>query len=153
MEHINGVDIENYLSDHEEKIDDVFTQTIDGFCYLEEINILHRDIRPYNILVDKSGLVKIIDFGFGKTIEYDNDYDKSISLNLWCDPPNEFADKIYNFQTEIYFVGKLFDKIIHRGGRGKLDHKLRWTYKSRRRLEHVQEEKAFQRRVQGPCCA
>ena len=34
--------------------------------YLEKHNILHRDIRPQNILVDKNGNVKIIDFGFGK---------------------------------------------------------------------------------------
>ena len=38
--------------------------------HLEEKNILHRDIRPNNILVSNAGLVKVIDFGFGKTIDF-----------------------------------------------------------------------------------
>ncbi len=63
-------------------------------------------------MVSKDGLVKIIDFGFGKRIIYKEDFDKSISLNPWCEPPNEFNDRIYNFTTEIYFIGKLFEKII-----------------------------------------
>ena len=37
---------------------------------------------------------------------------KSIILNRWCEPLNEFQDKIYDFKTEIYFIGKLFEKII-----------------------------------------
>ena len=87
-------------------------QVIEGFTYLENCNVLHRDVRPQNILVGKDGIVKIIDFGFGKRIVYKEDFDKSISLNLWCEPPNEFSDHTYNFKTEIYFIGRLFEKII-----------------------------------------
>lgn len=112
MEYIDGNDIETYFEVHPENINEIFIQAIEGFTYLEECNILHRDIRPLNILVKKDGTLKIIDFGFGKRIVYPEDFDKSISLNLWCDPPNEFNDRKYNFVTEIYFVGKLFEKII-----------------------------------------
>ena len=51
--------------------------------------------------------------GFGKRIEHSGDFDKSISLNLWCEPPEEFKDALYDFRTEVYFIGKLFEKIIH----------------------------------------
>jgi serine/threonine-protein kinase len=112
MEYVNGTTIINYIDQYPENINDIFIQTIDGFKYLEEHDILHRDIRPYNIMVGTDGVVKIIDFGFGKKIHYQQDFDKSISLNPWCDSPNEFNDKIYDFKTEIYFVGKLFEKAI-----------------------------------------
>jgi len=112
MEYIDGDDIEKYLGESPENINEIFLQVIEGFSYLENCNILHRDIRPMNILVRKDGIVKIIDFGFGKRIIYKEDFDKSISLNPWCEPPNEFNDRTYNFTTEIYFIGKLFEKII-----------------------------------------
>jgi eukaryotic-like serine/threonine-protein kinase len=63
-------------------------------------------------LVDYDGIVKIIDFGFGKKIFSDSDYNKSISLNWEGETPNEFSTYKYDFHTEIYFVGILFQNII-----------------------------------------
>ncbi len=112
MEFVQGSDIEEYLEKFPENINDIFLQTISGFTYLEEQNILHRDVRPQNIMVTEDGVVKIIDFGFGKQIFDTNDFNKSISLNWWCELPPEFKKSIYDFQTEVYFIGKLFEKII-----------------------------------------
>jgi serine/threonine-protein kinase len=55
--------------------------------------------------------VKVIDFGFGKKIDFVSK-SKSISLNWRYLPPNEFAKRIYDFKTEIYFIGKLFEEIL-----------------------------------------
>ena len=112
MEYVEGDDIEDYLSKNPEMINEVFIQTVAGFRYLEAQNILHRDIRPQNIMVCMDGTVKIIDFGFGKRALKTKDFDKSISLNWWCEPPGEFSVGLYDFRSEVYFVGKLFEKII-----------------------------------------
>jgi serine/threonine-protein kinase len=112
MEFINGETIEKYLQINPEKINEIFIQTINGFLHLEQNNILHRDIRPENILVSNQGISKIIDLGFGKRIEFDEDFDNSISLNWRYSKPNDFENKIYDFRTEVYFVGKLFEEII-----------------------------------------
>lgn len=112
MEPIKGSDIEEYLTTYPEHINQTFLQTIDGFSHLEKYEILHRDIRPQNILVSTEGVTKIIDFGFGKRVTTRDDFDKSISLNWWCEPPMEFATQTYDYATEVYFVGKLFEKII-----------------------------------------
>ncbi|MBG0869197.1 protein kinase family protein [Burkholderia sp. 9777_1386] len=112
MEYADGQSIDFWLFINPETISDIFAQTINGFAYLEENGILHRDIRDSNILVTENGTVKIIDFGFGKQATKPENYDKSISLNWWCDLPNEFKNSIYDFRTEVYFVGKLFEKLI-----------------------------------------
>ena len=111
MEYIEGSDIEKYVSENPHHINEIFTQTINGFTHLEKCQILHRDIRPLNIMVSHEGVVKVIDFGFGKMAVSDLDFDKSISLNWWCEPPQDFKDETYDFRTEIYFVGKLFRKV------------------------------------------
>lgn len=113
MELVDGLDIEEYVKDHPDGAGEVFVQAIEGFSHLEKHEILHRDIRPTNVLVTRTGAVKIIDFGFGKQIASQRDFGKSISLNWWCEPPLEFADLTYDYRTEVYFVGKLFEKLIH----------------------------------------
>lgn len=112
MEYVVGTDIDDYLVQHPEAVNEIFRQTVDGFFHLEERRILHRDIRPLNLMVGSTGTVKIIDFGFGKQTTGEEDFDKSISLNWWCEPPMEFEDGIYDFSTEVYFVGRLFERII-----------------------------------------
>jgi serine/threonine protein kinase len=116
MEYVDGASIDAYLAAHPDQANSVFIQTLAGFAYLEGAGILHRDIRPMNVLVRNDGRVKIIDLGFGKRIETSIDFDKSISLNWWCVPPPEFKQSRYDFATEVYFVGKLFEAIISDNG-------------------------------------
>lgn len=115
MEYIDGVTIGDFEPDFLGKSwGEIFTETISAFEYLESNKILHRDIRPANIMIDNSGKVKVIDFGFGKKLtEHDIDA-RSVFLNWpvthW---PDETKDEgIYNHQTEIYFLGKLFSNIL-----------------------------------------
>jgi len=112
MEYIEGQNIDDHIKTNPELVNDIFKQTINGFKYLEDNGILHRDVRPENILVSKEGIVKIIDFGFGKKIEFQTEKRKSISLNWRYPKPLEFTDSIYDHTTEVYFIGKLFEEII-----------------------------------------
>jgi serine/threonine-protein kinase len=112
MEYVEGQNIESFIKNNPHLLNEIFVQMINGFNYLEGNKILHRDIRPENFVVSEEGIVKIIDFGFSKKIEFAEDFDKSISLNWRFTIPNDFKNKIYNYKTEIYFVGKLFEEII-----------------------------------------
>lgn len=112
MEYVAGHDIEEHLRQRPETVNDLFIQALEGFSYLEKQAILHRDIRPLNILVREDGTLKIIDLGFGKQIERASDFNKSISLNWWCEPPADFSLGKYDHSTEVYFVGKLFEKFV-----------------------------------------
>jgi eukaryotic-like serine/threonine-protein kinase len=112
MEYVDGTDIEDHLRLKPETVNHLFLQAIEGFAYLESQSILHRDIRPLNILVRDDGTLKIIDLGFGKQISSPSDFDKSISLNWWCEPPADFGLGTYDHATEVYFVGKLFEKLV-----------------------------------------
>lgn len=122
MEYVRGLDIEEHLRAQPETVNELFIQAVDGFAYLESTQILHRDIRPQNLLVRDDGILKIIDLGFGKHVEATKDFDKSISLNWWCEPPEEFSTGTYDHSTEVYFVAKLFQKIIAENGIEQFKH-------------------------------
>jgi eukaryotic-like serine/threonine-protein kinase len=119
MEHIKGKDIEDHVRVAPETLNSLFVQAIEGFSHLENNKILHRDIRPQNLLVSDDNSLKIIDFGFGKKISTTTAFDKSISLNWPFLPPRELALGKYNFQTELYYVGRLFESLI---AENQLDH-------------------------------
>lgn len=115
MEYIDGVSIDKYTPRIWEKNwESIFEEVISAFKYLEKNHILHRDIRPANILIDNNENVKIIDFGFGKILKSEKDCGKSIFLN-WpvTEIPDEVAlNGIYSHQSEIYFLGKLFQHLL-----------------------------------------
>ncbi len=112
MEFVDGREIDDFVAARPETLNEIFLQAIRGFSHLERSGILHRDIRPGNLMVRTDGVLKIIDLGFGKRIESSLDFDKSITLNWCCEVPEEFGKSTYDFGTEVYFVGKLFEKLI-----------------------------------------
>ena len=117
MEYINGSTLIDAALSQPDRIARFFEQSITAFAYLESKDILHRDIRPQNILISQEGQLKVIDFGFGKAIEGSGSvFDKSVSLTHWCEPPNEYGYERYDFQTEIYYVGKIFELAIQQSG-------------------------------------
>ena len=115
MEYVNGVSIDKYEPDGWGKQwHDIFIEVVSAFDYLESNSILHRDIRPANILIDNMENVKIIDFGFGKEIKGTEHNDNSVVLNWPVTelPEETYLEGIYNHQTEIYFIGKLFYHLL-----------------------------------------
>lgn len=130
MEYIEGDNIGEYVKANPTAINDIFVQIISGFKYLEDNGIMHRDIRPENILVSIDGIPKIIDFGFGKTAQETIECTKSVSLNWAYSTPEEFANNIYDRKTEVYFVGKLFERLIS-------DNNLSQLFKYRSVLERM----------------
>ena len=115
MDYVEGKSIDQYdPMPWDKSWNEIFTETIGAFEYLEKCNILHRDVRPANILIDSECNIKIIDFGFGKKLTGTADEENSIVLN-WpaTNMPNEVElNHEYDVRTEIYFVGTLFRHIL-----------------------------------------
>ena len=51
---------------------DAFLQACDAVAFAHHEGYVHRDIKPQNILVDRHGRVKVIDFGVARAIAVDN---------------------------------------------------------------------------------
>jgi mitogen-activated protein kinase kinase kinase len=70
LEYVPGGSVGSCLRKHgkfDEQVTKSFTsQILDGLAYLHSVNILHRDLKADNILVDPSGVCKISDFGISK---------------------------------------------------------------------------------------
>ena len=121
MEYIDGKRIDEYLDDpslwaKDVDPDTIFSQLIDGFAYIEERGIVHRDIREGNILITRDGVVKIIDFGLGKTfspIDTSDDSMAEIINRSGLDRlPNEYFEGKYDSQTDMFYLAELYNRLL-----------------------------------------
>ncbi|WP_254512242.1 serine/threonine protein kinase [Anatilimnocola floriformis] len=67
MEYIEGKDLQNIVKQEGplplEVACNYIAQAADGFQYAHENGLIHRDVKPANLLVDNKGTVKILDLG------------------------------------------------------------------------------------------
>ena len=66
----------------------LYKALVEGINYCHTKNIVHRDIKMENILIDDNKKVKIIDFGFSVISEPDK------KLNIFCGTPSYMAPEI-----------------------------------------------------------
>src|SRR5205814_9294437 len=75
MELIDGVPLLEFARVSEWNLRDAFGQLAKGLAALHREGILHRDVKPSNVLVDRAGRAVLLDFGLavelGATLSQD----------------------------------------------------------------------------------
>ncbi len=114
MEYIKGTDIET-LIDEEEKLSvktslHYFKQILSALEFAHKHKVIHRDIRPSNILIDEKNNIKITDFGTSTLLN-----EKQYATTRIGSPPymapEQFEGKAV-FPSDIYSAGCLFYEMV-----------------------------------------
>ena len=89
---------------------DLLKQLLTGVADAHRHNIIHRDIKPDNVLISSDGVLKIIDFGIAKV------KDQNITVSgQWLGTPLYMAPELFvegamaaDARTDIFALGHLF---------------------------------------------
>lgn len=111
---INGVTLEYYLhnvrSTTVEK-ENIILQICDGLIALHELNIVHRDLTPSNIMITDDGTVKIIDFDIARTPKQNAGRDTVLMGTEGFAAPEQFGFHQSTARTDIYALGIIINYV------------------------------------------
>src|SRR6185295_16876945 len=113
MDYIKGESLEAVL-DREKSLDVAraiayIVQILKGVEHAHQTQILHRDLRPANVLVSEAGVVKVADFGTSRFLE------KSHATTVIGSPPYMAPEQFQGravLASDIYSVGVIFYQML-----------------------------------------
>lgn len=84
-----------------------------GLLFAHERQIIHRDIKPGNIMFDSEGLVKIVDFGIAKLLDHPPLTNPGTVLGTMAYmPPEQAEGELVNHQADIWSFGVVLYELL-----------------------------------------
>lgn len=112
IEYIDGPSIQKWLDEHGRlSVGDAAHIAIvcaEALRHAHQENMIHRDIKPDNILVTKKGIVKVADFGLAKVLDDDVSMTQSgtgLGTPLYMAPEQARDAKHVDSRVDIYALG------------------------------------------------
>ena len=73
--------------------------------YLHKMKVIHRDLKPQNILISSTGNIKVADFGFAKTLTTSTTVVTSVKGTPLYMPPELVMEKPYDKTADLWSMG------------------------------------------------
>ncbi|XP_028852177.1 cyclin-dependent kinase 7 [Denticeps clupeoides] len=89
--------------------------TLQGLEYMHQHWILHRDLKPNNLLLDEKGVLKIADFGLAKAFGSPNRvYTHQVVTRWYRAPELLFGARMYGVGVDMWAVGCILAELLLR---------------------------------------
>ncbi|MBT3217755.1 MAG: serine/threonine protein kinase [Proteobacteria bacterium] len=117
MEFVEGESFEDKMERGPIEFDealDLFEQMASAIAYLHSMDIRHRDIKPANLLLNKQGLIKLVDFGLAVETNITRITQQGMAFGTVSYAPPEWItpDKLDPERWDIYAAGVVFYEMI-----------------------------------------
>lgn len=117
MEYIDGKTLKQQLQKRGAltltEVLDIMGQLADGLAHAHEAYIIHRDIKPQNIMIQDNGLIKITDFGIATAINSTQlTQTNSVMGSVHYLPPEQASGKGSTIKSDIYSLGVLMYELL-----------------------------------------
>ena len=117
MEYVDGKNLKQLIKRRTKlsltEVVDIMKQLTDGISHAHDSFIIHRDIKPQNMLILDNGLVKITDFGIAVALNSTQlTQTNSVMGSVHYLPPEQAAGKGATFKSDIYSLGIMMYELI-----------------------------------------
>ena len=117
MEYIEGKHLKQLIKKRGNltltEVIDIMLQVADGMSAAHDSYIIHRDIKPQNIMILENGLIKITDFGIAMALNSTQlTQTNSVMGSVHYLPPEQASGKGATIQSDIYSMGILMYELL-----------------------------------------
>ena len=117
MEYIEGKNLKDLIKKRGKltvtEVVDIMSQISDGLSVAHDSYIIHRDIKPQNIMILENGMVKITDFGFAMAMNATQlTQTNSVMGSVHYLPPEQASGKGSTLKSDIYSMGILMYELL-----------------------------------------
>ena len=117
MELVNGKTLKEYIKKNQhlpwQESCNYAIQIGQGIQAAHERNIIHRDIKPQNIIMDSSGTLKVTDFGIAKAMESDKAIAGGTAMgSVHYISPEQARGGYTDFRSDIYSLGIVLYELL-----------------------------------------
>jgi len=109
MEYVDGVTLKELIKKRapfgSEEVLSVAIQIADALSHAHKNGIIHRDIKPQNIIVTKDGVVKVTDFGIARNADAETTTSSGAMGSVHYFSPEQARGKFVDFRSDIYSLG------------------------------------------------
>ncbi|MBT2641221.1 Stk1 family PASTA domain-containing Ser/Thr kinase [Bacillus sp. ISL-41] len=117
MEYVDGQTLKQYIQQHApvpvEEALDIMQQLTSAISHAHHNHIVHRDIKPHNILIDSSGTVKITDFGIAMALSATSiTQTNSVLGSVHYLSPEQARGGMANKKSDIYSIGIVMFELL-----------------------------------------
>jgi eukaryotic-like serine/threonine-protein kinase len=107
LEHIEGAELAEGSYECDRDYAGILLQVASGLREIHGAGIVHRDIKPNNIMLDGHGVVKIIDFGLSREIDKNNHTNSAIGYLPYMAPELLKPPVTFTQKADVYAFGVL----------------------------------------------
>lgn len=117
MEYVEGKHLKNLLKRRGKltipEVVDIMQQVTNGLSFAHDQYLIHRDIKPQNIMILENGLVKLTDFGIAVAMNSTQlTQTNSVMGSVHYLPPEQASGKGATLQSDIYSLGILMYELL-----------------------------------------
>ena len=88
-------------------------QLLDGIAYCHDHRVLHRDLKPQNLLIDNRGCIKLADFGLARAFGVPMRAYTHEVITLWYRAPEILlGSKQYDMAVDVWSLGCIFAEMV-----------------------------------------
>uniref|UniRef100_A0A3P9HJE7 cyclin-dependent kinase n=2 Tax=Oryzias latipes TaxID=8090 RepID=A0A3P9HJE7_ORYLA len=97
----------------EAQLKSIVWQTLQAVNFCHKHNCIHRDVKPENILLTKTGVIKLCDFGFARILTGpEDDYTDYVATRWYRAPELLVGDTQYGPPVDVWALGCVFAELL-----------------------------------------